>query len=98
MVIGHAPWCSCTPWPVLTATQASSKSVCLVWGKAEPATRPSRTILHGMLNGQRATSNQNSRQLRLTHVPYMDIVGPALYNIHGWRGVGSQNYMHMYYL
>ena len=27
-------------------------SVRLVWGKAEPATRPSRTILHDALNGK----------------------------------------------
>ena len=27
-------------------------SVRLVWGKAEPATRPSRTILHDTLNSQ----------------------------------------------
>ena len=60
--------------------------VCLVWGKAEPATCPSRTILHDALNGQTATSNPNSRQLHLTHVPHVDIVGHALYNIHGWRG------------
>ena len=60
-------------------------SVCLVWGKAEPAIRPSRTILHDVLNGQTATSNQNSRQLPLTHVAHVDIVGHALYNIHGWR-------------
>ena len=61
-------------------------SVCLVWGKAEPATCPSRTILHDVLNGQTATSNPNSRQLHLTHVPKVDIVGHAPYNIHGWRG------------
>ena len=63
--------------------------VCLVWGKAETATRLSRTILHDALNGQTATSNPNSRQLHLTHVPHVDIVGHALYNIHGWRGGGG---------
>ena len=65
-------------------------SVCLVWGKAEPATCPSTTILYGALNGKTATSNQNSRQLRLTHLPHVDIVGHALYNIHGWQG-GNPN-------
>ena len=56
--------------------------VCLVWGKAEPATRLSRTILHGALNGQTVTRNPNSRQLHLTHVLYMDIVG------HSWLAGG----------
>ena len=85
MVIGHAPWCSCTPRSVLAATLASCISM-LSWGKVEPATRPSKTILHDALNGQTATGNPNSRQLRLTHVAYVDIVGHALYNIHGWQG------------
>ena len=31
--------------------------VCLVWGKAERATHPSRTILHDALNGKTASSN-----------------------------------------
>ena len=76
-------------------------SVCLVWGKAEPATRPSRTIPYDALNRQTATSNPNNRHLCLTHVPHVDIVGHAQYNIHGWRGGGeggSGNYMHAYYL
>ena len=30
-------------------------SVCLVWGKAGAATRPFRTILHDVLNGQAAS-------------------------------------------
>ena len=33
--------------------------VCLVWGKIEPATRPSRTILHDALNGQTASSHRS---------------------------------------
>ena len=61
-------------------------SVCLVWGKAEPATCPSRTILHDVLNGQTATSNPNSRHLHLTHMPHVDIVDHASCNIHGWQG------------
>ena len=31
--------------------------LCLVWGKAEPAIRPSGTILHDALNGQTASSD-----------------------------------------
>ena len=85
MVIGHTPWCSCTPGQ-LSLLRGLAASVWLVWGKAEPATCPSRTILHDVLNRQTATSNPNSRQLHLTHVPHMDVVGHAPYNIHGWRG------------
>ena len=88
MVIGHTQRCSCTPGQ-FSLLRGLAVLVCLVWGKAEPATRPSRTILHSALNGQTATSNLNSRQLCLTHVPHVDTVGHALHNIHGWRGGGG---------
>ena len=39
---------------------------CLVWGKIEPATRPSRTILYDALNGQ-TTSSHRSRFM--PHLP-----------------------------
>ena len=47
-VIGHAWRCSRTTRSVLAVTRAS----CIGMGKAEPATRPSKRILHDALNGQ----------------------------------------------
>ena len=35
---------------------------CIVWGKAEPAIRPSRTILHDALNGQNCNSVRGFRR------------------------------------
>ena len=44
---------------VLAAPRASCIGIlCLVWGKAEPAIRPFRTILHDALNGQTASSDR----------------------------------------
>ena len=36
----------------LSLLRGLAASVCLVWGKAEPTIRPSRTILHDALNEQ----------------------------------------------
>ena len=43
----------CVYWPLpgqLSPQRRLAASVCLVWGKVEPAIRPSRTILHDLLN------------------------------------------------
>ena len=48
-----------TPHGVVVFTLALAASVCLVWGEAEPATLPLRTILHDALNGQTASSNRS---------------------------------------
>ena len=56
---GHTSRCSCTPRSVVAASRASCIDMCLVWGKAEPAIRPSRTILHDALNEQTASTDRS---------------------------------------
>ena len=59
-------------------------AACIDWGKAEPAIRPSRTILHDALNGQNCYI---AVAYVVMHSPYNDR-----------RGAGSRNYTHAQYL
>ena len=51
---------------VIGSISCGTYVVCLVWGKIEPATGPSRTILYDALNGQTASSH---RSRFMPHLP-----------------------------